>query len=92
MAYTKGQTFIAFGVEAMITIRCVKCKRRIFKYKKLGKGKLWHCWKDRIVADYSVRDGDKVLCTCGNLIGIDQGKWIKLRLNNIIVQGNYGPK
>ena len=63
----------------MITIKCAKCKKKIFKYKKIGKGRLWHCWKDRIIEDYSVRDGIKIKCQCGNSIGIDEGKWIKMK-------------
>jgi hypothetical protein len=46
---------------------------------KLGKGRLLHCWKDRISKDQSIRDGDKVLCKCGNLIGVETHKSIKMR-------------
>ena len=63
----------------MITIRCAKCKKKIFKYKKIGKGRLWHCWQDRIIENYSVREGNKIKCRCGNVIGIDEGKWIKMK-------------
>ncbi len=74
----------------MVTVKCAKCKAKIFKYRKFGKGKLWHCWKDRIVDDYSIRDGDKVLCpVCGNVIGVDQGKWIKLKPRHFIYSGTY---
>jgi len=71
----------------MITVKCVKCKGKILRYKKIGKGRLWHCWKDRIVEDYSVRDGDKVKCLCGNLIGIDEGKWIKMKQHTFVFSG-----
>lgn len=60
-------------------IKCDKCNNKIFKYLKIGKGRLWHCWKNRILEDYSIRDGDKVKCQCGNIVGIDQGKWIKMK-------------
>lgn len=60
-------------------IKCDKCNKKIFKYLKVGKGRLWHCWKERILKDYSMRDGEKIKCQCGNIIGIDQGKWIKMR-------------
>jgi len=74
----------------MITVKCAKCKTKIFKYRKFGKGKLWHCWKDRIVADYSVRDGELVRCpVCGNVIGVDQKKWIKLKPGRYIYSGTY---
>jgi len=71
----------------MITVKCAKCKRKIFRYKKIGKGRLWHCWKDRITEDYSVQDGDKVKCLCGNLIGIDEGKWIKMKQHTFVLSG-----
>jgi len=45
---------------------------------KVGKGKLHRCWKKRIIADYSVRKGDEIHCSCGNLIGYDCGGYIKL--------------
>ncbi|MBU7012778.1 MAG: hypothetical protein HXS46_19010 [Theionarchaea archaeon] len=63
----------------MIRIRCACCNRKIFRYVKIGKGRLWHCWKERIAADYSVHQGDQVKCPCGNTIGVDEGKWIKLK-------------
>jgi len=63
----------------MIFVKCAKCKRRIFKYRKIGKGKLLHCWRERIIADYSIRDGDNVKCECGNLIGINERRWIQMK-------------
>lgn len=62
----------------MIRIRCSECNEKIFRYVKIGKGKLLHCWKDRIAKDYSVKDGKKVKCQCGNIVGVDEGKWIKM--------------
>jgi DNA-directed RNA polymerase subunit RPC12/RpoP len=63
----------------MIIIRCSRCGRKVLKYQKLGTGRLWHCWKARIVEDYSIRAGTEVKCPCGNVIGIEQAKWIKLK-------------
>jgi len=76
----------------MITIRCAKCGKKIFRYIKVGKGRLWHCWKDRIVKDCSIKEGDKVKCQCGNLIGIDEEKWIKLKRNSITCSGTRTTK
>ncbi len=67
----------------ILIIRCVKCNNKIFKYLKIGEGKVWHCWKGRIIEDYSIHDGRKVRCKCGNLIGVDEGKWIKLKQHAI---------
>jgi len=71
----------------MLTIKCAKCKGKVFRYVKIGKGKLWHCWKSRIVEDYSIHEGKEVRCQCGNLIGIDEGKWIKLKQHSFTCSG-----
>ena len=71
----------------MLTIKCSKCNQKIFRYVKIGKGKLWHCWKGRIVEDLSIYNGKNVLCKCGNLIGVDEGKWIKLKQHSIVTSG-----
>jgi len=68
----------------MMTIKCAKCKRKVFRYVKIGKGRVLHCWKGRIVKDYSVCDENEVKCQCGNLIGIDEGKWIKMKQHSFI--------
>lgn len=49
------------------------------KYKKIGEGRLLHCWKERILEDHTRRSGVEVRCRCGNLIGIDEKKWIKMK-------------
>lgn len=76
----------------MIVIKCVKCKRKVFKYLKIGKGRLWHCWKERIIEDYSVKDGNEVKCQCGNVIGVNKGKYIKIKQNSFTYKGSIGKK
>ncbi len=76
----------------MLTIKCARCRRKIFKYKKIGKGKLLHCWNDRVVEDYSVRHGDRVACECGNLIGIAEGKWVKMKQHAFTCSGTTANK
>jgi len=63
----------------MITIKCKKCGRKIFKYKKIGKGRVLRCYKDRIVRIYPLKKKENIFCLCGKLIGIDEGKWIKMK-------------
>jgi DNA-directed RNA polymerase subunit RPC12/RpoP len=65
----------------VVVIKCVRCKQKIFKYEKIGKGRIWHCWKHRIKEDYSIHKGTEIRCSCGNLIGIVEGKWIKMKQN-----------
>ena len=72
----------------MLIIRCAKCRGKIFKYKKIGKGRVLHCRKDRILEDHCVRSGTEIRCACGNLVGIDEKKWIKMKQNAVSVSGS----
>ena len=76
----------------MITVKCIKCKRIIFKYQKIGKGNLWHCWKNRIKSDNSIRKGKEVYCICENLIGIEEEKWIKMKQHSFEISGTITRK
>jgi hypothetical protein len=67
----------------MITIRCARCNTKLFRYVKIGKGKVLRCYKDRIERDESKRDGIRVLCACGNVVDEDEGRWIKM------IQGSF---
>jgi hypothetical protein len=71
----------------MIIIKCSRCNKKIFKYIKIGKGRLLRCYKDRIFEDFSVNDKTDVKCECGNLIGIDVLDYIKLKKNSVILKG-----
>jgi len=71
----------------MIIIKCSKCNKKIFKYIKIGKGKLLHCWKDRIVENNSIQNDNKIFCKCGNFIGIDENNYFKLKKNSTIIKG-----
>ncbi len=72
----------------MITIHCDACSRKLFRYQKIGKGKLLHCWLARISSDHSVREGDQVYCTCGQHIGVVEGPWINLHGGSFTVRGS----
>jgi hypothetical protein len=61
----------------------------LLKYVKIGKGRLWHCWKARIVEDHCLHEGSLVKCSCGTLIGIDEGKWIKLKQHAFTYSGTH---
>lgn len=63
----------------MITIKCAKCKAKLFRYLKIGKGQVRHLWPDRIIESYAVVDGNQIKCQCGNLIGKDEIKYINLK-------------
>jgi len=79
------------GVE-VIVIRCARCKSKVFKYVKVGKGRILHCWRERIAEDHSVRDGNEVKCRCGNLIGVDERRWVKMKRHSFIYSGTIGKR
>jgi hypothetical protein len=63
----------------MLVIRCAACKRKLWKYDKIGKGEVLRCHKSRITRIYDFRDvDDQVMCLCGKVVGIDKGTFIKM--------------
>jgi ribosomal protein S27E len=72
----------------MLTIKCAGCKTKIFKYKKIGKGKVLYCYKERIKEDFSYKDVKEYKCMkCGKVIGLDQGGRIKMKQNAFTTSG-----
>ena len=63
----------------MLTIKCARCRKKVFKYHKIGRGRVLHCWKDRIHKDLSIHQGRRILCTCGNVLGTDMGDRITMK-------------
>lgn len=63
----------------MLIIKCARCGKKVFKYNKIGKGKVLRCYYSRIKNDYSLKEDSKVkCCKCGNVIGLDDGSYIKM--------------
>jgi hypothetical protein len=71
----------------VITIKCAKCKVKLFRYLKIGKGQVRHLWPDRIAEDFSIREADDIRCKCGNPIGKDEGKYINLKRSAFMYTG-----
>ncbi len=71
----------------MLTIKCAKCKEKIFKYKKYGSGEVLRCYKSRISHDQSLKAEGQLKCKCGNLIGIDLGSYYKMRKPAFVYSG-----
>jgi len=64
----------------VLKIKCAKCGETLLVYVKVGEGRLWHCWKSRIMRDNTVKEADEVKCPkCGNLIGLDKGPFINIK-------------
>ena len=47
----------AKGPVKTVQIFCAKCKCKLFKYRKGGKGALVKCFIERLVEDYTVQEG-----------------------------------
>jgi len=63
----------------MLLFRCSACKKKIWKYYKIGSGEVLRCHKSRIKKIYQFVEKDgKIYCSCGQLIGIDKGKFYKM--------------
>lgn len=71
----------------MLMLRCARCRKKLFKYLKVGKGRVLRCYKKRIIHDQTVRNGKDVQCPCGNAIGKDVGAWIKMNQNAFTCTG-----
>ena len=78
----------------MLTIRCARCKKKLWKYLKIGKGEVLRCHKKRITKFLNgvERDG-KIYCPfCGTPIGIDKGSFYKMIAKNFIYSGTKNNK
>ena len=63
----------------MLTIKCAACKKKLWKYDKIGPGEVLRCHKDRVTKWYvSLEKNTKIKCLCGKKIGIDKGRYIKM--------------
>ncbi|MEC9488220.1 MAG: hypothetical protein UMV23_01900 [Halanaerobium sp.] len=64
----------------MLTIKCAKCKTKLFKYEKIGMGRILRCWKEKITRLYDCETKeDFLLCSyCGNVIGELEDDYLKM--------------
>ena len=63
----------------MLVLRCAACKKKLWKYDKIGPGEVLRCHKARITKKYAfTAKNHKIQCTCGKDVGIDKGTFIKM--------------
>lgn len=70
----------------MLIIRCAGCRKKLWRYDKIGPGEVLRCHKARITKDYGTWQGEeiegsrggKIRCTCGMAVGIDKGSFYKM--------------
>ncbi len=72
----------------MLTIKCAGCKRKLWKYEKIGSGEVLRCYRSRITKIYDAEfDGTNVLCPCGKIIGTVMGGYIKMNRHAFVYTG-----
>lgn len=63
----------------MLVIKCAACKKKLWKYDKIGQGEVLRCHKDRMTRVYDFKQvDDRITCPCGKDIGIDKGSYVKM--------------
>lgn len=63
----------------MLLVRCAACKRKLWRYDKIGPGEVLRCHKKRISRMYkTLESGHKIQCLCGKDVGIDKGSFYKM--------------
>ncbi len=74
----------------MLTIKCARCKTKIMKYKKIGRGNVLRCYKDRITRLYDAEIADNLLqCGgCGNTIGEIEEKQVNMNQDAFTYSGH----
>jgi len=71
----------------MLTIRCAKCRNKLFHYEKIGHGRVLRCYKDLISHDQSIIENNLLTCKCSNIIGVDKGLFFQMKANEFIYSG-----
>ncbi|MBM9537567.1 hypothetical protein [Desulfobulbus alkaliphilus] len=63
----------------MLTIHCAACRKKLWRYDKIGPGEVLRCHKNRIKKMYNGQIHEhKIRCPCGKDIGIDKGTLYKM--------------
>ncbi len=63
----------------VLVLRCAACRKKLWKYDKIGQGEVLRCHKERIEKFfYRPTNGEKIQCGCGKDIGINKGSYIKM--------------
>ena len=63
----------------MLIIHCAACKKKLWRYDKIGPGEVLRCHKDRIGKNYHALILEQSIhCPCGRQIGIDKGTFYKM--------------
>ena len=76
----------------MLTLKCAACKRKLWKYDKVGSGEVLRCHKGWIRKTYNIKEqGNRIQCVCGRDIGIDKGDYYKMIAKAFTSSGSKRP-
>jgi hypothetical protein len=77
----------------MLVLRCSACKKKLWRYDKIGPGEVLRCHKSRIDKFYNAfeRDG-RIFCSCGRDVGIDKGSFFKMIAKAFMYKGTKRTK
>ncbi len=73
----------------MLTIKCAACKSKLMRYRKIGKGKVLRCYKDRIrrVFKGKIKHGVFFCSNCSSVIGREEDRLIQMHQNAFTYSG-----
>lgn len=73
----------------MLILRCSFCKKKLWRYNKIGSGEVLRCHKDRISKEFDNCNmkGHKIYCVCGKEIAIDKGTSFKMIAKSFTYSG-----
>ncbi|PJE79096.1 hypothetical protein CI610_01940 [invertebrate metagenome] len=82
----------------MLVFKCVKCKKKLWRYEKIGKGDIVRVHKERInrfFQDFHLEElpiDARILCECGNSVGNNKGTFISMAKNSYMTTGSKDNK
>ncbi|WP_062264509.1 hypothetical protein [Endozoicomonas arenosclerae] len=78
----------------MLVFKCARCKKKLWKYLKIGKGSVVRIHKSRISKHYmdlnleGLDMDEKIFCTCGQPLGNNKGSFISVAKNSLVSSGS----
>ena len=77
----------------MLVIRCAACRKKLWRYDKIGKGEVLRCHKSRVEKDFGncLKSGESWVCVCGKTIGVDRGTFVKMISKAFTYSGTKRP-
>ena len=80
----------------MLVVKCARCRKKLWKYFKIGSGEVLRCHKERIKKEFmsidAMRKEHKLVCKCGNIIALDKGTYYSMVKKSFTYSGTKDPK